>query len=328
MTKPFFPYFTNFELPKSQDNSINQGDILSLFRKNLAEIVAETENPQVLDQAEKLILSVSDFTLAETIERVHDLEKQGFWMLCPTDILPLIALDLHKNDDLLVHFENSIPDGHDQVSNSTWERRLNHYLNFFEKNNKLKSYTVNEFVYPWNESVKFYDKLIKPDITASPQFYSDTKIKFNPFTRLVDANFRKILIEAPCNLDRISMNNPEVTSNIYQYSCKPYRAILPKLLEKMLVAGILNADENGGEIVYTTRTLNPLHNEFMVEFAVDTIREEYGITVRIENLDLFEHAFKDSFEFEESVKTGSLIVPTLFKNSGPRYICKLKRVID
>ena len=123
------------------------------------------------------------------------------------------------------------------------------------------------------------------------------------------------------------MNNPEVTSNIYQFSCKPYRSVLPKLLEKMLVAGILNADENGGEILYTTRTLNPLHNEFMVEFAVDTLRQEYGITVRIENLDLFEYALGDSFEFEESVKTGSLIVPTLFKNSGPRYICKLKRVL-
>ena len=95
-------------------------------------------------------------------------------------------------------------------------------------------------------------------MTESPQFYSDKKIKFNPFTRLVDSNFSKILIEAPCNLDRISMNNTEVTSNIYQYSCKPYRAILPKLLEKMLVAAILNANENGGEIVYTTRTLRTL----------------------------------------------------------------------
>jgi hypothetical protein len=327
MTKPYFPYFTNFELPPTPENKIMQGDILTLFRRKLAETVADTEDERVIEQAERFILSVSDLSLATTVEKIDELEKLGMWMLCPTDILPMIALNLHKNDDLLVHFENSVPDGHDQKSNSTWERRLGHYLNYFEKNNRLKSYTLNDYVYPWNESGRFYDKLIRPDVTQYPEVYSDKKIKYNPFTRLENASFKKVLIEAPCNLDRISMTNPEVTSNIYQFSCKPYRSVLPKLLEKMLVAGILNADENGGEILYTTRTLNPLHNEFMVEFAVDTLRQEYGITVRIENLDLFEYALGDSFEFEESVKTGSLVVPTLFKNSGPRYICKLKRVL-
>lgn len=68
----------------------------------------------------------------------------------------------------------------------------------------------------------------------------------------------------------------------------------------MLVNAVLNAHPNGGEIVYTTRTLNPVHNEFMVQFAIETLRHDHNVIVEPVKTDLevLKQAFSDRFEFE------------------------------
>lgn len=262
-------------------------------------------------------------SLAITDLPIKALSKKSF-MYCASDILPLIALQLAKDDDLLVHFEADLPDGHDQTADTKWNKRLGYYLKSFH----AESFTVNQYTYSWKQPASYYEKMSGKHVTQNLQFIGNTQVKYNPFTRLENAAFSKVLVEAPCNMDRLSMNTPDVTSNIYQIACKPYRTQLPTLLEKMLVAAVLNANENGGEVVYTTRTLNPLHNEFTVEFAIDTLRQQYGIALQVVPLDLLELGFADTFDFEKSMKLGSLVVPTLYNNHGPRFICKLKRVLD
>ena len=102
------------------------------------------------------------------------------------------------------------------------------------------------------------------------------------------------------------------------------------LLEHMLVSAVLYAEPNGGEVVYTTRTLNPVHNEFVVQFAMETLREKFNVEVSVETEQeqIFMHGMKDNFHFEQSTSLGMLVAPTLFKNNGPRYLCKLKRRTD
>jgi len=297
--------------------------ILSGFRKRLADEMIASDSPEIQSECEAYLGSIRKMSLARTDTQIPALRKDN-WMYCSSDILPLIALQINSCDDLLVHFEQELPDGHDQVKYSKHTHRLHHYLKSFH----CKSYAVNEYQYSWRAPQKFYEKMSMPDVTVNAKSKSANRISFNPFTWLEGANFDKVLVEAPCNMDRISMNNPDCESNIYQYQCKPYRMELPKLLEKMLVCAVLNASPYNGEVVYTTRTLNPLHNEFMTQFAIETLREKHGITVVPESLDIFERALADSFDFESSMTLGSLVVPTVFKNSGPRYIVKLRRVVE
>lgn len=296
---------------------------MSSFRTRLTKELLDTDSPEIQEQCEAYIGCVRDMALARTDHPVPALASKN-WMNCSSDILPIIALQPCVHDNLLVHFEQELPDGHDQVKHSKNLHRLAHYLQNFH----CKSYAVNEFQYSWRAPAKFYEKLSMPDVTEHADMKSATRIKFNPFTWLEGANFDKVLVEAPCNMDRISMNNPDCESNIYQYQCKPYRMQLPKLLEKMLVAAVLNASPYNGEVVYTTRTLNPLHNEFMTQFAIETLREKHGVTVVPEPLDIFERCLSDHFDFESSMTLGSLVVPTVFNNSGPRYIVKLRRVVE
>jgi len=297
---------------------------LSQFRRKLAEELVQTHSPEVQQQCERYIGAVRNMSLSRVNYEIETLQQANSWMYDAADVLPLIALQLDSQDDLLVHFEQELPDGHDQREHSKHKTRLKHYLKHFHCN----SFAVNRYCYSWMGSATHYDKISRADVTQYPGLIGNDGIEFNPFTWLEGSNFSKVLVEAPCNLDRISMNNPDSRSNIYQYGCKPYRMALPKLLEKMLVAAVLNATPYNGEIVYTTRTLNPLHNEFMVQFAIETLRENHGITVVPEPLDLLESCLSEAFEFESSLTLGSLVVPTLFKNSGPRYIVKLRRVVE
>ena len=291
------------------------------------------------------------------------------------DILPILALQPSETDDILIHYENELPGGHDLRQDS---KNLTRYRKYFQQ---MPNYNLNcnTFQIPWRKGHQFYKKFIreggidfttvgKDQIYFNPMGvlsgdqpirnvsldYSDpnnlnaansnhvivrnadrnndwddldqSSRSENAYNSNFDYKFKKVFLEAPCNFDRKALTMQEQAYNMYHYAQRPLRANLPQIIEKMLVCAVLNADENGGEIVYSTRTLNPVHNEFMIQFALESLRVEYGIAVEPVKLDILKKGFEDHFEFENSVDLGILAVPTLRKNWGPRYVCKLRRL--
>ncbi|XP_032074747.1 5-methylcytosine rRNA methyltransferase NSUN4 [Thamnophis elegans] len=135
--------------------------------------------------------------------------------------------------------------------------------------------------------------------------------------------FDKVLVDVPCTNDRKSVL--ENDNNIFTYSRKGERQMLPMLQLQLLIAGVLAA-KPGGEVVYSTCSLSELQNEYVVERAVELLNIQYSINVRVEDLSHFRTLFQNTFSFYSNCRVGELILPHLTANFGPMYFCKLHRM--
>ncbi|ETE70319.1 putative methyltransferase NSUN4 [Ophiophagus hannah] len=126
--------------------------------------------------------------------------------------------------------------------------------------------------------------------------------------------YDKVLVDVPCTNDRKSVL--EKDNNIFTYSRKGERQMLPMLQLQLLIAGVLAA-KPGGEVVYSTCTLSELQNEYVVERAVELLNIQYSISVRVEDLSHFRRLFQNTFSFYSNCRLGELILPHLTANFGP-----------
>ncbi|NWS74869.1 NSUN4 methyltransferase, partial [Crotophaga sulcirostris] len=74
--------------------------------------------------------------------------------------------------------------------------------------------------------------------------------------------FHKVLVDVPCTTDRHSVM--EQDNNIFHKRRTKERQMLPMLQLQLLMAGIL-ATRPGGDVVYSTCSLSPLQNEYVIE---------------------------------------------------------------
>ncbi|NXG74766.1 NSUN4 methyltransferase, partial [Baryphthengus martii] len=79
---------------------------------------------------------------------------------------------------------------------------------------------------------------------------------------LEGGTFHKVLVDAPCTTDRHSVM--EEDNNIFHKRRTKERQMLPMLQLQLLIAGIL-ATKPGGEVVYSTCSLSPLQNEYVIK---------------------------------------------------------------
>ncbi|NXC69874.1 NSUN4 methyltransferase, partial [Anhinga anhinga] len=79
---------------------------------------------------------------------------------------------------------------------------------------------------------------------------------------LQGGTFHKVLVDVPCTTDRHSVM--EEDNNIFHTRRTKERQMLPMLQLQLLMAGIL-ATKPGGEVVYSTCSLSPLQNEYVIE---------------------------------------------------------------
>ncbi|NXX88410.1 NSUN4 methyltransferase, partial [Centropus bengalensis] len=135
--------------------------------------------------------------------------------------------------------------------------------------------------------------------------------------------FHKVLVDVPCTTDRHSVM--EQDNNIFHKRRTKERQMLPMLQLQLLMAGIL-ATKPGGDIVYSTCSLSPLQNEYVIERAIDIAETEFNITIHVEDLSYFRTLFQDTFSFFSDCRLGELVLPHLTANFGPMYFCKLRRM--
>ena len=82
----------------------------------------------------------------------------------------------------------------------------------------------------------------------------------------------------------------------------------------------------GGNIVYSTCTLAPGQNDGTVQETLDELLQTTDIEVVVEDLQELVDIFKDTLKFFNGCRFGKLVIPSLFSNFGPMYICRLKRL--
>lgn len=312
-----------------EDFELNNDDnfIFDKVEKRLQEANTDTITNDTKNEIDKFKQILKNLCLVSCpIEKRDEFMQYERFMLDAADILPIIALQPREDESVYIHYEQAIIAGHDGRKKTEHEFRLGHYLRMIQEG-EGKFNKENIYQIPQVSSLHSY-KNIHQESTPF-KVLMDKKVSCSPFDHFSEKyQFDKVIVEGPSNIDREAINDPDIEINPYQYKIKPLRSQLPHLLESMLVKAVLNAKEDGGEIIYTTRTLNPVHNEFMVQFAIETLREDFNIAVQVDKMDLFKNIFKDNFDFEETLDLGCLIVPTIFNNWGPRYICKLKRVVS
>ncbi|XP_018430692.1 PREDICTED: 5-methylcytosine rRNA methyltransferase NSUN4 [Nanorana parkeri] len=135
-------------------------------------------------------------------------------------------------------------------------------------------------------------------------------------------SYDRVLVDAPCTTDRHSLTEDE--NNIFTRLRTRERQTLPALQTKLLLSG-LRAVVPGGQVVYSTCSLSPLQNEFVVERALELAAAEYGIDATIAELRPLRQIFRKTFNFHEECRIGELVTPHLTANFGPMYFCLLRR---
>lgn len=138
--------------------------------------------------------------------------------------------------------------------------------------------------------------------------------------------YDKVLVDVPCTTDRVSINVPDnEKDNIFSVYRKRERAKLPQIQVDLLKNGVL-ACQPGGTIVYSTCTASPLQNEFVLQYALQELRDVYNVNCIIKDLKYMASLLEDEMNFHESMKPGLLVYPTLDANFGPTFICKIQRI--
>ncbi|NWX39615.1 NSUN4 methyltransferase, partial [Steatornis caripensis] len=80
--------------------------------------------------------------------------------------------------------------------------------------------------------------------------------------QLEGGTFHKVLVDVPCTTDRHSVMEDD--NNIFHKRRTKERQMLPMLQLQLLMAGIL-ATRPRGEVVYSTCSLSPMQNEYVIE---------------------------------------------------------------
>lgn len=232
----------------------------------------------------------------------------SYWLLDGGSLLPVLALDLQKDESLLDMC--AAPGGKSLlaalsnlpskiVCNDFKLARLGQLKRALMTYVAEDSETIEKFVLKRKDAsdVKTWDELEAYD---------------------------KVLADVPCSTDRLSVSTDE--GNIFSAASTQQRLDLPLLQTKILV-NALRSVKVGGSVVYSTCTLSPSQNEAVVENAVAIVRNDFGIETVEESLHQLVSHFSSTglYRFHDT-PLGALVVPFLPSNFGPMYICKLARL--
>lgn len=135
--------------------------------------------------------------------------------------------------------------------------------------------------------------------------------------------FDKILVDVPCSNDRNSVESIE--NNIFKRSRTEERLSLPSNQCDILKAA-LKSVKCGGDVVYSTCTLNPSENDSVVKRSILQLREEgFPATYAVMNLHETLRPFNRLFAISRKFIYGQQVIPNVCSNFGPMYISKIRR---
>jgi len=227
-----------------------------------------------------------------------------------SSVLPVLALNPKSNDSILDMC--SAPGG-----------KLNIILQAIGDSGYVVANDIDK------RRISRLKKVIREYIPAESSIHSSMKlVSFDGgmWSEIEREGYDKVLIDAPCTTDRVSINVPETEKdNIFSVYRKKERARLPQVQVELLKNGVL-ACQPGGTIVYSTCTASPLQNEFVLQYALQELCDVFKVECIIKDLKCMATLLQDEMNFHENMKPGLLVYPTLDANFGPMFICKLQRV--
>ncbi|KAL4232765.1 5-methylcytosine rRNA methyltransferase nsun4 [Mactra antiquata] len=223
------------------------------------------------------------------------------FMLDAASILPVIALDLDKGDNVLdlcaapggktlTILQTGLPGS--LTCNDISGSRINRLLNI------LHSYIPQED----REHVNIHSK-------AGSYF--------------TDPIFDKVLVDVPCSTDRHSLLVDD--NNLFNPNRINERIELPKLQKELLIAGIKSC-RPGGCVVYSTCSLSAAQNDGVIQDTIDDLWRTTSIDIVVEDLSEMTQLFNDFYRFYNECRFGQLVLPSLSSNYGPMYFSRLRRV--
>jgi hypothetical protein len=227
------------------------------------------------------------------------------YLLDGGSILPILALDL-QTDDICADY-CAAPGGKSLAMLMTFRPK---YLlcNDRATNRLSRTYNVMRQYVPEVNYIKSTLRLSNHDARSLVQ---------------PDA-FDKILVDAPCSNDRVSVESLE--NNLFKRTRSAERLQLPQTQCDLLKSALKSVRPKGC-VVYSTCTLSPLENDCVVQKALQGLQEE-GHPSRFAVINLKEafRPLRGLFKFNNQTKYGQQLLPTVTSNFGPTYVCKIKRL--
>ena len=98
-------------------------------------------------------------------------------------------------------------------------------------------------------------------------------------------------------------------------------------LKKQFISrqGVLSCKLNGS-IVYSTCSLSPMQNEGVVNSVLAQFQNNSQFKLVVEPLEYLKLNLAYFFEFSKACKLGLIVTPSVSKNFGPFYLCKLSKL--
>ncbi|XP_063405303.1 5-methylcytosine rRNA methyltransferase NSUN4-like [Mytilus trossulus] len=226
--------------------------------------------------------------------------KLGYYMMDAASMLPVIALDVQDNDNVLdmcsapggkmltmLQYQHS---GTLLCNDSSKSRlqRLTRTLHSYGNQTMIDKVTVNQ----------------------------DDGLTLN------EPSYDKVLVDVPCTKDRHSALEDD--NNIFKPGRMKERLQIPALQKHLLLSGIMSCVP-GGSVVYSTCSLSPGQNDGVIQATLEHLWKETNIDISVVDLSYMQTLFKDTFNFYPSCRFGQLVLPNLRANFGPMFICKLHR---
>lgn len=229
----------------------------------------------------------------------------NYFILDGGSVLPILALDLQKGDFLLDMC--GAPGGKTVIAMQTL--MLDELVCNDISKSRLKRIERVTKEYFYNTSA--FNKLI---------------IKQSDAIRINEKNrYNKILVDAPCTNDRVSVNEDE--NNFFSSNRVKERLKLPEI-QAALLTNALKLVVNGGIVVYSTCSLSPIQNDGVVQMALKNAWNETNSEFVVKNLkEVFQPAsIVYHLGTDIGLKYGILVLPHLTANFGPMYISKIERI--
>lgn len=227
------------------------------------------------------------------------------YLLDGASILPVLALDLHLNDECADYC--AAPGGKSLAMLMTLRPK---YLLC----NDISSARLGRLA----KIMKQY----APDISY---LRSTLHLARKDASRLIYPDtFDKILVDAPCSNDRTSAEVME--NNIFKRARTEERLRLPTNQCDMLKSALKSLKPKG-VVVYSTCTMSPIENDGVVQRALLQLQEEgHPYKFAIVGLKEAFRPLRGLFKFKTNFKYGQQVLPSVCSNFGPMYISKIKRL--
>lgn len=265
----------------------------------------------ISDISPHLQVAISPKGCVETFPEPYvEFNRLGYYLLDAASILPVVALDLRAGD--VVGDLCAAPGGKTLA------------LMFAQK--AAKVWAIDKSVVRMNRFKEVMYSYLPKELFHGPAEESKLTFLVRDLRswRPEGVLFDKVLVDAPCSNDRLSVTRDE--DNIYAVSKTRERESLPEY-QALLLYSAYNLCKPGGYVVYSTCSLSPSQNDGVIRRFFEQHKKIHPKSSQpiVSNLKPLTDLFGFNMNFFHGCQYGIQVMPTLKANFGPMYICRIRK---